>query len=109
VDHSIKEADSNHYDLILLAGGNITPSMLESASLCAFLKGSQGTIAASCASAVLLAASGLINGPYTCIPQTKEKFSQFFDDGIYTDADVCINERIITCKGLPILSFDSDF
>lgn len=104
-DHSIKEADSNHYDLVLLPGGNITPAMIESASLRAFLKGSQGTIAASCASAVLLAVSGLINGPYTFMPQTKEKFSPFFSDGIYTDADICINERIITCKGFAHFEF----
>ncbi|MGG3575079.1 DJ-1/PfpI family protein [Bacillus gobiensis] len=104
VEKSIETEDPNEYDLILLPGGNVTSSLIENQPLRTFLRCYKGNIAANCASAVLLAASGLINGKYTCMPQTNDQYSHLFRNGNYDGSDVCIYKNIITSKGPDIMN-----
>ncbi|MFE7062221.1 DJ-1/PfpI family protein [Sutcliffiella sp. NPDC057660] len=96
---SFSAADSNKYRMILIPGGEITPSLAENRDLHNFLENFNGLIAASCASAVLLGASGLIVGNYTTMPHVKDLFSSYFAEGTYMDSDVYVNNKIITSKG----------
>lgn len=105
VDYSIEKSYPHNYNLILLPGGDITSSLLESESLKSFLKEFNGTIAASCASAVLLASANLIKGNFTSMPHIKEHFSSYFSNGTFLNTDVCVNENIITSKGFAHYEF----
>ena len=98
-NRSLEDAVGADYDLILMAGGDVPDALLGSESLRRFLADCRGLIAASCASAVLVGAAGLITGNYTCMNDTAKQYQDCFKDGTYVDTDVCISNRIVTSKG----------
>ncbi|WP_449621536.1 DJ-1/PfpI family protein [Robertmurraya sp. Marseille-Q9965] len=105
VDQSIELADPKEYELILLPGGPIPSFLIENIPLKNFLRESNGLIAASCASCLILASAGLIKGDFTCMPHVKEEYPKLFMHGHFTDNDVCSYDRIITSKGFAHFEF----
>ncbi|MFT4414034.1 DJ-1/PfpI family protein [Fredinandcohnia humi] len=95
----LSKANSKSYSLVLFPGGNVTEEIIEDPTLQHFLQTFDGLIAASCASAAIVAGAGILKGNYTCVPIAKERFSRYFTSSTYTDNDVCVNDRIITSKG----------
>lgn len=92
-------AHAADYDLVLMAGGYMTEKLAQHPSVHRFLTESTGIVAASCASAVIVAAAGLINGPFTTTRTTVERFAPYFANGTFVDEDVCVNGNVITSKG----------
>ncbi|WP_179298678.1 DJ-1/PfpI family protein [Evansella halocellulosilytica] len=105
VDKPVGNADSKKYELLLLPGGQMTDVLVENEQLKACISHFEGMIAASCASAVLLASAGRIQGNYTTMPQIKDHYSHYFQHGTYEDSDVCLYENIITSKGFAHYEF----
>ncbi|HEY4552663.1 MAG TPA: DJ-1/PfpI family protein [Bacillaceae bacterium] len=87
------------YGLIMMAGGRMTKELAQESSIRNFLQESTGIIAASCASSVLAGAAGLVTGPFTAMRDTVNRFDEYFTEGKYMDSDICIDGRLITCKG----------
>lgn len=89
----------NEYDLLLFPGGNVTEDIINNKTLINFLQNFKGVIAASCASSAIVAGAGLVRGNFTCVEVAKEKFAKYFSSGTYINADVCVDNNIITSKG----------
>ncbi|MFD1738163.1 DJ-1/PfpI family protein [Bacillus salitolerans] len=96
---SMEGKDPNQYDIFLMAGGEITEELLQNVALLAFIKGFEGVIAASCASSVLVAAAGKLQGKYTTLPHINEHFRHYYQEGTYIDTECCVDGNIITSRG----------
>lgn len=102
---SLREKNSNSYDLLLFPGGEITAELLTNEELKNFLQEYGGLIAASCASSVILGSAGLIKEDYTTMPHLKEQYSEQFIRGNYQNTDVAVADRIITSRGFAHYEF----
>ncbi|MFD2444775.1 DJ-1/PfpI family protein [Bacillus sp. CGMCC 1.16607] len=102
---SLEMKDPHQYKMLLLPGGEITSELLENEILKRFLKEYNGLIAASCASSVLVAAAGVIEGEYTTMPHIKDHFAEYCSKGIFTNTDCVVSEHLITSKGFAHYEF----
>ncbi|MBB6452466.1 putative intracellular protease/amidase [Salirhabdus euzebyi] len=99
VSTTLEKADPLTYDLLMMAGGDITDDLLTNETLKLFIQQFNGIIAASCASSIIVASAGLLDCQYTTMPHLNEQFHDYYVDGTYVDSDICVTERIITSRG----------
>lgn len=108
-DSAVELASPRDYQLVLFAGGDVTEREAENPALQRFLRqfdGRGGWIAASCASAVILGATGLLGGRrFTALSHTVDAFPDYFSKSIFVNEDVSIDGNIITAKGHAHLEF----
>lgn len=108
-DVALEHAVPRDYDILLMAGQDITMEDAENPQILRFLRqfaGHGGWIAASCASAVYLGAAGLLGGlRFTSMPQVVQTFEPYFVKSIFADTDVCVSGNIITSKGYAHFDF----
>jgi putative intracellular protease/amidase len=108
-DVALEHATPRDYDVLLMAGQDITVDNAEDPQILRFLRqfaGHGGWIAASCASAVYLGAAGLLGGlRFTSMPNVVKEFESYFAKSIYEDMDVCVDGNIITSKGYAHFEF----
>ncbi|RDU35979.1 hypothetical protein DRW41_15405 [Neobacillus piezotolerans] len=92
---------AEEYAMLLLpgAGGEMPASLLENKELHLFLQNFQGLIAASCASTILIASAGLLDGDYTTMPHFKDRYSNYLREEGYRDCDVVAGETVISARG----------
>jgi 4-methyl-5(b-hydroxyethyl)-thiazole monophosphate biosynthesis len=97
------------YDLVLLSGGDGVNAVWEDRGLSDLLQNAHRRrvpIASICASALLLAKAGVLDGKeFTCLPHTYEYHKDVFRGAQYTGADVKRDGTIITAKGIAYADF----
>lgn len=102
-DGTIENATPRDYDVVLMAGQDMTLEAAEDSRVHRFLRqyaATGGLIAASCASTVYLGAARLLGGlRFTSMPGVVKDFEELFVNSIYEDVDVVSDGNIITSKG----------
>jgi len=102
---TLKHKNPNEYEFLLLPGAGMSKELVDNQHLKQFLQAFNGLIAASCASATIVASAGLVKGDFTTMPHIKEIYSDYFADGNYTDTDIVICDKLITSKGFAHYEF----
>lgn len=63
-------------------------------------------IASICASAILLAKAGILNGrKFTCLQNAYENHKSLFERSIYTGTDIEVENTVVTAKGTAFAEF----
>lgn len=106
-DYALEDICPQDYSLLLLPGlsGEIPETLIENNALKRFVQSFTGLIAASCASALLIAGAGRLTGKFTMMPWVKEQYEPYFSQGTYVDQDVCVDQQVITSKGFAHIEF----
>ncbi|PKR84221.1 DJ-1/PfpI family protein [Heyndrickxia camelliae] len=102
---SLKYKNPNQYEFLLLPGGRMSEELVDNLFLQQFLQAFNGLIAASCASATIVAGAGLVKGDFTTMPHIKDIYSEYFADGHYIDTDMVASDKLITSKGFAHYEF----
>ncbi|GAA0364493.1 DJ-1/PfpI family protein [Bacillus horti] len=107
-DTSLSEIDLSEYHLLLFpgAGGKVPEQLLGSEKLHQLINSFKGLIAASCASALFVAAAGLLKDrTFTTNEVIMDRYSVALAEGNYVDQDVCADHNLITSKGYAHVEF----
>ncbi|MFT8323575.1 MAG: DJ-1/PfpI family protein [Bacillus sp. (in: firmicutes)] len=97
------------YDLILIPGGDGIQELLTEKVVSTVLRDAYDSripIASMCASAVLLAQAGILEGKrFTCLTHSFNYYRSFFTEGIYTGNDCEVSDLVVTAKGTAFAEF----
>ncbi|MGE6256690.1 DJ-1/PfpI family protein [Heyndrickxia sporothermodurans] len=106
---SLSDVDVEHFDLVLISGGDGIYTVIEEEALSSLLQNAFANeipIAAICASAALLGKAGLLKGKkFTCTANTFEQFNYVFEEAIYTGSNIEVGDYLITAKGTAFAEF----
>lgn len=109
VEASLSEINVNEFDLILISGGDGVHEIVDEGIVSKTLMNAFNLhipIASICASAILLAKAGILNGrKFTCLQHTYENNKALFEESVYTGTDIEVKETIITAKGTAFAEF----
>ena len=106
---SLPEIRVDEFDLILISGGDGVREILDEGIVSNMLMSAFNSnipIASICASAILLAKAGILNGrKFTCLQNTYENHKSLFERSIYTGTDIEVENTVITAKGTAFAEF----
>lgn len=106
---AISNIQVTDFDLVLIPGGDGIQELLTEKIVSRALRNAYESgipIGSMCASAVLLAKAGILDGrKFTCLPHTFNHYQSIFTNGIYTGNDIETAGSIITAKGTAFAEF----
>jgi 4-methyl-5(b-hydroxyethyl)-thiazole monophosphate biosynthesis len=109
VESSLSDINVTNFDLIIISGGDGIREVIEEESVTSMITHAYNAsipIASICASATLLAKSGILDGQkFTCLPSTYEHNKSLFENSLYTGTDIEIGKSVITAKGTAFAEF----
>ena len=109
VESSLSDINATNFDLILISGGDGIREIIDEEAVTSMITNAYNAsipIASICASATLLAKSGILDGQkFTCLPSTYEQYKSLFENALYTGTDIEIGQSVITAKGTAFAEF----
>ncbi|WP_100488382.1 DJ-1/PfpI family protein [Sporolactobacillus pectinivorans] len=107
--YALHDINVNDFDLVLISGGDDVDQLIDNSAVAQILTTAYRSsipIASMCASAILLAKAGTLDGKkFTCLEHTYNSHRSLFRKSIYTGKEIEVGQSIITAKGTAFAEF----